>query len=229
MTRKKSLPISAKYSENPRQTRTKYSYTMGGLPPGASALVYDKLYQIEVNNEYRGVAVASCLIDSDGYLRLENLKDSIYSVEFQNIDHIVYNFEFQVGNPEEFTNLVYHEIPYPVILAMTTGLDGSNNAYVSLTWGLDAHNIDGFYEIWLASGISDYYLATTVKNTRARNYIVSSVGYGTWYYAKIRTLNEDGMSRGYSSIVSGITPVSPVVSGSYIPDTLAPTGMYMLL
>ena len=224
MARKTYVPLSTKYSENPKGIRAKFVYTMGGLPPGASVLVYDLLYQIEVNNEYRSVVTANCIIESDGYLRLENLRDSRYSVEFQNIDYLKYNYIFEIGDPNEFSNIVYHEIPYPVTLSpMQTGLDGSYNAYLQLNWALDSHNIDGFYEIWLASGVAplSYYLATTIKNTRARSYNISSLEYNTTYYAKIRTTNEDGLSRGFSNEVSATTPVN-TISGGFVLDTLAP-------
>jgi hypothetical protein len=228
MARKTYVPLSTRqYSENPKQMRTRRSFTMGGLPPGATALVYDTMYQIEVNNKYRGVAVDNILIDSDGYIRLENLRDSRYSIEFQNIDYIKYNFQFEIGDPSEFSNLVYHEIPYPVIITSVVGaLDGSNNANIQINWELDSHNIDGYYEIWISpNNPNSFYSVTTISNVRARTYTVANVDYSIWYYVKILTLNEDNLSRGYSNIVSGLTPDNPIyVSGGAPLDTEAPIG-----
>ncbi|MCB1713135.1 MAG: hypothetical protein KDH96_11885, partial [Candidatus Riesia sp.] len=76
-------------------------YNAPGMPIGGIAIIYDKYHQIFDNGTYKSKAVGTYVVGEDGILRLTNLRDSVYSIQFQNIEHVLYNIsELHVGNPD---------------------------------------------------------------------------------------------------------------------------------
>lgn len=207
-----------------RGRRSRLSYNLPGMPPGGIAILYDKLHQVFERNKYSSKAVGTFYVDSDGVMRFTDLRDSIYRVLFQNLEHQKYNTEFSVGDSDKFETISSNDLPYPVIISgITTGLDSLNQAFLNISWVLDSHKIDGFYEVWAKkSSSSSYTKWTTIYNAQAREYTLIPLDYSTDYQVYIRTTNQDGLSRGISNIVTGTTYSNPLVSG--VLDTVPPDG-----
>ena len=207
---------SATRAPQSRGKRANLTYSITGLPPGAIVIVYDKLHQVFDRGEYQIKAIGSYTIESDGILRLRNLRDSVYSIRFQNIEQILYDIpELQIGNADYFQTLVDTSIPYPVIISgVIAGLGIDDQAFLTVYWILDSHKTDGFYEIWTKkNGDSSYQKHTTLFNPQARSFNLMPLDYTTLYYITIKTINSEGLSQGFSNIVSGITLDNPAGSG----------------
>ncbi len=206
-------------------SRNNLSYNITGMPVGGVAIIYDKLHQIFEKGQYKSKAIRTSIVDTDGVIRLINLRDSVYSVQFQNIEHILYNISnLEVGNPEFFNTILENEIPYAVVITgIINGLNVENQAFLSIYWKLDSHQIKGYYEIWVKSDSDSSFLKhTTVYDQQATFYNVMPLDYGTTYSVKMKTVNSEGLSRGFSNTVNGLTLTNPFSSG--VLDTTAPIG-----
>ena len=221
-----SIPyVPSQNVQRVKSRRSLLTHTVGGLPPGGIASLYDKLYQRYENNSYKSVIVGTYIIDDSGVLKLKNLRDSVYSLQFQELENIKYNIlDIQVGNPDLYQTVIDNLVPYPVIITgIQSGLDIEDQAFLTISWVLDEHQTEGFYEIWAKKSGLDYHKWTTLYTPQARSYNLVSLDYDTWYYVLVKTINSDGLSRGMSNVVSGLTFES-TFSGTYEADKEAPTG-----
>lgn len=220
-----------KAAQNARTSRGKRSnlaYLMTGLPPGGIALIYDKLHLIFRDGKYTTKSIGTYIVDPDGKIQLRNLRDSIYSVQFQSIENISHSVDVTIGNADYFQTIKENTLPYPVIITgMVNGLDISNQAYFTVYWILDSHQIDGYYQIWIkAAADSEFHIHTTIYNPRARQFNITPLDYSTEYSVAIKTTNQEGESRGFSNIASGTTVASP--AGGAELDTSPPTNQTFL-
>lgn len=220
-----NVQAAAKNARTSRGKRSNLNHVLTGLPPGAVAVVYDKLHQVFQGGKYITKAIGTYIVDSDGIIRLRNLRDSLYSVQFQSIENLVYNISnLSIGNADLFETIMEGDIPYPVMITgLVNGLDLYSQPYLTVLWILDGHQTDGFYEIWMkSSSETNYHKHTTVYNTQARQFNISPLDYSTLYYITIKTINQEGMSRGYSNTITGMTVANPAASGIF--DTIPPAG-----
>ncbi|MGV8131520.1 MAG: hypothetical protein ACP5N7_05475 [Candidatus Pacearchaeota archaeon] len=226
---KKFVPPSQKVP-SPNKTRktlgkrVSLNHTITGLPPGAIATLYDKLHQVFDNGTYTLKAVGTYVVDEDGILRLSNLRDSIYSLRFQDINYITYDLtSIQIGDPTFFQTTLDNEIPFPVIATgLVTGLDIENQAFLTVYWILDTHQTQGYYEIWLKKSGQSYLKHTTLYTPQARSHNIQPLDYSTLYYVKLKTISTEGLSRGFSNELTATTLADPSVSG--VMDSTTPTG-----
>lgn len=216
---------STSNSKLSRGKRSNLSYNLTGMPPGGVAIVYDKLHQIFELGKYKTKSIGTFVVNDEGVLFLKNLRDSVYSVQFQNIEHLLYNIsELSVGDSNLFNTILEGEIPYPVIITgIVNGLNIDDQAFLTIYWTLDSHKIDGYYEVWVKSELDSGFLKhTTVYEPQTRFFNIVPLEYGLDYQIKVRTINQEGLHRGYSNTVSGTTVSNPFSSG--VLDTTSPTG-----
>jgi len=191
-----------------RIRRTNLSHTFTGLPPNITVMLVDGLYKVETNDVWKALPRHVGQTSTEGVIRFDNLRDSIYSllvVDFDYSDKSQYYI--QIGDPDLFDTIIYHTIPTPVIItSVTTGVEGTV-IYIDITWKLAPNGVDGFYHIYMQpqDGVwSERLVIDNPKTFSAR--ISTSLKYYTQYTFKIRTLNEDGKPSAFSNLMSVITP-----------------------
>ena len=225
-----NVQAASKNARKSRGKRSNLSYTLTGLPPGGVAIIYDKLHQVFRDGKYSSKAIGTYIVDVEGMIRIKGVRDSQYSVQFQNLEHMQYNMRaVSIGNADLFQTIWENETPYPVtITGLVNGLDIYSQPYFTVFWILDAHQTDGFYEIWIQPSGEVFRKHTTVYDVQARQFNISPLDYSTHYAVTIKTINQEGVSRGFSNTVTGMTVAAPAGSGAYSPDYNPPTGQIFL-